>query len=676
MKTISIMKTTLMSVVMLASCGIPTTSQQDYFPTSVRPVQSREDLQDLLDEGMNRQGFEFTDVATPGVAEDASSNTSTNSNRFVDTNVQVEGIQEGDIVKTDGNFIYYASPWQSTVRVLAVSSQDVVSEVTTISLESENERIYTESMYLTDEYLVIIGYRFDLTSYVGCVGEDEAGNEVYCDYFPFWQPTGSVVLINRDTYQIEYTLRTDAAFMDHRIVPQRNQDGTIIAQTLFLVGHNYFYYTYQEDETELRPYFIENEGEKTYLDYNEMFYFENSFVYGMTTLVAIPILSSPDSITYNASAYLGSIADYKKVYVDFDSLYLAQSNYHWNDNQSYQTTTLSKYTLNVSEATIEFKAVVTLLGTAINQFALDEYDGYFRIATTNEVYTYTGGDVWIWSNENRTITNRLYILEDDGEGSFSTVSVLEEGLGKPGERIYSVRFEGPIAYIVTFERIDPLYIIDLSDPLNPSFRSEIVLPGFDTYQHPWSDSHLIGIGYNIDETTGWMSGMKMTAYDVGDNAREIQTINISSFVTKSLPRDLDSTWSWAYSEALYNHKAIVVSEEENVFAFSVNTWAGGYRQVNNTSTDPDAGGDEEPQDDTFEYFYEYHSLYVIFRFDFTQEEPILEPHIIEHPTSEIDFVQIDRGVMINDVIHTISNRQLVSYSLTQQAIIQTLVYQD
>ncbi len=675
MKKMNLMKASLVSLMMLASCGIPSASQNNIVPTSIRSIQSREDLNTLLDEGMNRQSNQFTDIATPGVAEDGSTDAGSESNRFVDTNVQVEGIQEGDIVKTDGNFIYYASPWQSTVRVFGVSSQDVLVEVTTISLETENDRIYTDTMYLTEDYLIVIGYRYDLTAFAGCIDVDEAGNEVFCDYFPFWQPTGSVVFINRGTYQIDYALRTDAAFMDHRIVPQRDATGTIIAETLFLVGHNYFYYNYQDTEVELRPYFIENEGDKVHLDYEDMFYFENSFVYGMTTLVAIPILSDASSIHYQASAYLGSLADYKKVYVNFDSLYLAQSNYHWNDNQSYQTTTLSKYALNVLDATIEFKAVVTLYGTAINQFALDEYDGYFRIATTNEVYTYNGSDVWIWSNDNRTITNRLYVLQDDGEGSFTTISVIEEGLGKPGERIYSVRFEGPVAYIVTFERIDPLYIIDLTDPLNPTFRSEIVLPGFDTYQHPWSEDHLIGIGYNVDEETGWMNGMKMTAYDVGENAREIQTINISSFVTQSLPSNLDMTWSWAYSEALYNHKAILVSEEENVFAFSVNAWAGGYRTVLSSQTDPDEGSDE-PRDETYEYYYEYHSLYMIFRFDFSRDEPILEPSVIEHPTSEVDYVQIDRGVMINDVIHTISNRQIVSYSLTEAAIIQTLVYQD
>lgn len=671
MKKLPLWTPLMLAMVTLASCGTHIPTINDRLPTSVRSIQSREDIEALLDEGVNNKGF-FNDIATPGVAEDGATAESSSTNSFVDTNVQVQGIQEGDIVKTDGNFIYYASPWSSTIRVFSVSTSNVVSEVTSIQLQTETDTIYTDSMYLTERYLVVIGYRYDLTNYAGCMEVDEAGNDVFCDYFPFWQPTGSVIFINRDTYQIDYSLRTDAAFMDHRIVPEFDANGQLLQETLFLVGHNYFYYNYHDQTAELRPYFIENEGDKVYLDYEDMYYFENSYIYGMTTLVGIPLLADAEAITYSASAYLGAIADYKKVYVNFDSLYLAQSNYHWDETTSYQTTTLSKFSLNVMEATLEFEAVINLLGTAINQFALDEYEGYFRIATTNETYTYTNTDTWIWSNENRTITNRLYILEDDGEGSFTTIAVLEEGLGKPGERIYSVRFEGPIAYIVTFERIDPLYIIDLSDPLNPSFRSEIVLPGFDTYQHPWSEDHLIGIGYNVDEETGWMGGMKITAYDVGEDARELQTLNISEYVQQSLPDDLDMTWSFAYSEALWNHKAILVSPEENVFGFAVNAWAGGYRLTDSSEPSTD---DETRDEGTYEYFYEYHSLYFLFRFDFTTDEPIVEPIIIEHPTSEVDYVQVDRAVMINDVIHTLSNRQIVSYSLSQAAIIQTLVYE-
>lgn len=678
MSKITLSMSLILAGVLLAGCGTSVPTIEDRLPTTVKSIRHRQDIEDLLSEGVNSRG-NFNDIATPGVAEDGAA-ASSQSNSFVDTNVQVAGIQEGDIVKTDGSFIYYASPWSPTIRVLGVSSSNVVTELASISLHADDDVVYTDTMYLTDRYLIVIGYRYDFTAYRGCMETDENGDAVFCDYFPFWQPTGTVIFINRDTYQLDYTLRTDAAFMDHRIVPELNDEGETLSSTLFLIGHNYFYYNYTDDTHELRPYFIENEGEKVYMDYDDMFYFENSFVYGMTTLVGIPILDDASMISYNASAYLGAIADYKKVYVNVEHLYLAQSNYHWDETQSYQTTTLSKFGLDVKNATITFEAVVNLLGTAVNQFALDEYEGYFRIATTNEVYTYSSTTDWIWSNDNRTITNRLYILEDNGDGGFDDVAVIEEGLGKPGERIYSVRFEGPRAFIVTFERIDPLYIIDLSDPFNPVFSSEIVLPGFDTYQHVWDEEHLIGIGYNVDPETGWTGGMKITAYNTGENARELQTLIVSDYIETALPSDVEVDWSFAYSEALWNHKAILVSPEENVFGFAVNAYTAGRRVINEpTATDPVDGETSEDEDipnadEPYEYYFEFHSLFVLFRFDFTSEEPILTPIIIEHPTSTYDYVNVDRGVMINDVIHTLSNRQVVSYSLSENNVIQTLVF--
>ena len=678
MHKINLILPLLLGGLVLSSCGVSTPSIDDWLPTTIKTISNRQDIENLLSENVENRG-NFDDIATPGAAENDGQTSSSQTNSFVDTNVQVEGIQEGDIVKTDGNFIYYASPWTSTIRVLAVSTSNVVTEAASITLQTDQETIYTDSMYLTARYLIVIGYRYDFSAYAGCMETDEEGNDVFCDYFPFWQPTGSVVFINRQTYQIDYSLRTDAAFMDHRIVPERDQEGTVIAETLFLIGHNYFYYNFTDEARELRPHFIENNGERVFMDYTDMYYFDNSQIYGMTTLVGIPILANAADIAYEASAYLGAIADYKKVYVSFDHVYLAQSNYHWDETQSYQTTTLSKFVLNVQDATITFKAVINVLGTAINQFALDEYDGYFRLATTNETYTYSSTDQWIWSNENLTIINRLYILRDNDEGSFDQISVIEEGLGKPGERIYSVRFDATRVFIVTFERIDPLYVIDLSDPLNPTFSSEIILPGFDTYQHVWSEDHLIGIGYNIDPTTGWMSGMKLTTYNVGDDARELQTLNISEYVTTSLPHDLEMTWSFSYSEALWNHKAILVSPEQNVFGFAVNAWAGGYRGVTTEGevppTDSDTSDDEsEPSGDDESYYFEFHSMFFLFQFDFTSEEPILEPIIISHPSSTFDYVNVDRGVMINDVVHTLSNRQVISYSLTEKAIIQTVTF--
>lgn len=623
-------------------------SSQEELPllenSALKTVGNQANLSALIHETNNRsRGFDLF-VATPGVAEstDLDDSSDQKDNSFVDTNTQVEGIKEGDIVKTDGNFIYYASRFQTSIKVFNISSTNEVTLLDDIDLRSDGETVYTDSLYLTKDYLIIIGYRYDLTS-SNCVSYDEAGDEVFCDYFGWWQPTGSVIVIDRTSLNIVYTLTTDSAFIDHRLVPELNGEGEVVSERLLLIGHKYFY-----GENNNQPIFTEN-GEVTLLSFDSMFFFENDDIYGMTTFVTLDFKSN-QALKHQATALLGTVVDYKKMYVNADSLYLAQSNYYWTNTYSYQTTTIIQFDFNFTEGHLTYVASGSVLGVAINQFALDAYQGNFRIATTETKWTYTLEDMF-WSNDNRIITNRLYILSLNDNASFSLVSIIEEGLGKPNESIMSVRFNKDTVYIVTFLRTDPLYIIDISDPSNPKITSEIELPGFDTYQHPWTDEKLIGIGYQADEN-GFTTGMKITAYDVGENALEIETLNIPDFIDDTLSDSLQ-TWSYSYSEALWDHRAILVSVKDNIFAFAVNAYSYGYSQDENR------------------YEYAYHSYYFIFNIDFTSANPLGTPVVIEHPTSDFHYVNVDRGVMINDVIHTLSNRQVVSYSLTEKRVIQT-----
>lgn len=638
-------------------------------PVGVNQVRDESHLRNLLQSANESRG-EFTGVLTPGVAEDSTANSeqTNKDNSFVDTNSQVAGVKEGDVVKTDGEFIYYASRWDSKVRVMSVDNQNLVTYVTTIELNTEDETVYTDSMYLTDDYLIIIGYRYNLTQ-SSCATEDENGDVYFCADFVWWQPTGSVMMIDRTTLEIVYSLQTDAAFIDHRIVPLMDGE-TIVQETLFLVGH-YYFYSYQQGQ-ELRPSYIENDGEKAYMPYTSMTYINEDNLYAMTTLTGIPLVAEPTALTYRTSGYLGTTPDYKKLYVNFEHLYLAQSNYVWEEPESYQTTTILKFNLGIETGDLTLVAVGTIRGMAINQFALDEFEGYFRIATTDTVWDWRAGEWW-WSWENRTITNRLYVLSDLEDGTFGMVALIEEGLGKPGESIMSVRFQGPLAYVVTFLRTDPLYIVDLSDPLNPVIREEIVLPGFDTYQHPWGDNQLIGLGYDANQE-GQLTGMKLSAYSTLEGESDvIQTLNFSQYLLDDMAENEGEVWGWSWAEALWDHRAITVSVEDGIFAFAVNAYS--YHLVEDVTTDE--GEDGEVRTDVYyQYTFTYHSYYFIFKIDFAQAEPITLIEKVEHPTSELGYVQVDRGVMINQVIHTLSNQQMISYDITTDSILQSLVFPE
>jgi uncharacterized secreted protein with C-terminal beta-propeller domain len=626
----------------------------------VQRIQDESHLRTLLQSA--QQNLQFTTGGpAAGVAEDMSTTSTDNKNSFVDTNSQVAGIKEGDVIKTDGEFIYYASRWDSRVRVMQVDTNNDVTYVTTINLETKDDTIFTDSMYLTENYLVIIGYRYSLNQN-SCATEDENGDVYFCADFRWWQPTGSVVLIDRQSLSVVYTLNTNSAFIDHRIVPIMNGE-TVLGETLYLVGHHYFYA--YDDTMDLRPYYLENDEPKAYMPYASMAFVDDDNLYAMTTFTGIRLRSNPETIEYQASGYLGTTPDYKKLYVNANHLYLAQSNYLWQDPQSYQTTTILKFALDVANADLTLTTVGTIRGVAINQFALDAYQGMFRIATTDTVWE-NRADEWWWSWESRTITNRLYILEDLNDGTFAITGLIDEGLGKPNESIMSVRFQGPLAYIVTFLRTDPLYIIDLSNPSNPLIREEIVLPGFDTYQHPWGEDFILGFGYDADED-GQLKGMKLSAYDVREGQSDVmQTYLLTEAIFEGIPFEDRSSWQWSWSEALWDHKAITVSIDHGIFAFAVNAY-----QQTFIETESNAEGRVESY-----YDFTYHSYYLIFAIDFTQPRPIQLIKKIEHPSSSTGYVHVDRGVIINDVMHTFSNQQMISYDLTSNTIAQSLVFPD
>ncbi|MCX4275311.1 MAG: beta-propeller domain-containing protein, partial [Candidatus Gastranaerophilales bacterium] len=141
----------------------------------------------------------------------------------------------------------------------------------------------------------------------------------------------------------------------------------------------------------------------------------------------------------------------------------------------------------------------------------DEYDGNLRVATTNG-----------YDEESE---NQLYILDEN----LKEIGKIEN-LAK-GEKIYSVRFIGKIGYIVTFKQIDPLFVIDLSNPTAPVVKGELKIPGYSSYMHPYDETHIIGIGYNT-KSNGYggvtNANMKMSMFDVSDleNPKEMFNINI------------------------------------------------------------------------------------------------------------------------------------------------------
>jgi len=141
-------------------------------------------------------------------------------------------------------------------------------------------------------------------------------------------------------------------------------------------------------------------------------------------------------------------------------------------------------------------------GTLLNQFAMDEHDGYLRVATTT-------GQAW----SDRDTSESHVVVLGPGDGALTAVGSVS-GLGR-GETIHSVRFLGDVGYVVTFRQTDPLYTVDLSDPTAPAVTGELKILGYSAYLHPIGDGRLIGIGQDATEE-GRVTGTQVALYDVRD----------------------------------------------------------------------------------------------------------------------------------------------------------------
>jgi len=238
---------------------------------------------------------------------------------------------------------------------------------------------------------------------------------------------------------------------------------------------------------------------------------------------------------------VGLLADGWTVYASAASLYVAQTSdswwWGWGWTPPEMTTTIHLFELDPSlPAPIRYAASGKVDGWLLDQFALSEHDEYLRVATTEF-------DWWWGSTDDEEQASSVTVLTDDGQGNLRKVGHVG-GLG-PGEQIFAVRFMGTKGYIVTFEQVDPLYTLDLSDPTRPEVVGELKVTGFSSYLHPVGDDWLLSVGMEADEE-GRILGLAVSVFDVRDFANP-------TLAHRYLVESGNDTWSW--SEALADHHA-------------------------------------------------------------------------------------------------------------------------
>lgn len=247
-----------------------------------------------------------------------------------------------------------------------------------------------------------------------------------------------------------------------------------------------------------------------------------------------------DKATFKTQAILGAGSN---VYCTTETLYATTTVYQDREAGAEIFGTLDEntsiYKFDIRNGDIKYIGCGSVKGSALNQFSIDEYNGYLRIATTS-------------GNWGDSLSNQVYVLNNE-------LNVVGEitGIAK-GETIKSVRFTGDTGYVVTFEQTDPLFVIDLSDPEKPEIKGELKIPGFSAYLHPVGENLLLGVG--VDGTNdGQGNGMKVSLFDVSDpeNPIEADKIEFSGI-------DTANRWTYIYSEAFYSHKAMCWDSDDAV----------------------------------------------------------------------------------------------------------------
>jgi uncharacterized secreted protein with C-terminal beta-propeller domain len=494
---------------------------------------------------MMREGAMAPALGMP-VSDSAQSNTK--SADYSETNVQVEGVDEGDIVKTDGEYLYIVR--NQEIRIVDATPASNLRNVATIAVNDES--FSPTDLYVEGDHLIVIGSTWENGGGDVRIMEDSAAKMAPMIWpGPWYNRSYTTVKIYDVSDATDPKLSRTVSFEGSSVSTRR------IGDKLYVVVNQSPRYWggpmplgAAVKEMDLMPTIKDSAKGDAAMP-----------AVGCNNVMILPRVPSPSYLIIGVVPLNNSTGEVQRtailgngenVYASLENLYVAATDwqYAWNnaaENASQQRTRLYRFAFTADGAT--FQAQGQVPGRILNQFSMDEHENNFRIATTID-------EQWMANNTSRASSNNLYVLNRDME----TVGSLEDLA--PGEKIYSTRFLGDRAYMVTFRTIDPLFVIDTSDPRNPKILGKLKIPGYSDYLHPYDENHIIGFGKDAeaskDGSFAWYLGMKIALFDVTDvaNPKELHKIAIGDRGTES--------------PLLHNHKALLFDRERDLLAFPVN----------------------------------------------------------------------------------------------------------
>jgi len=447
------------------------------------------------------------------------------------TNIQVAGVDEADVVKSDGEYLYVVSaPYIYILKAYPADQAEVVSKI-------EFNETYGVQIYVNENKLAVLANYFPYSMYgiggglsVDTFAPFNFVEEMFVKVYDITDKANPVlsrtVTVNGTMYGSRMIGNYVYIVVNHVIMQQR-ANGTDLEVVLPTISGDY---TRQIQPTEI--YYIDAPDTS----------------YQLTTIIAVNVMNDAQEPTYEP--FLTGYST--NMYVSLNNMYLVAPNTNWyfildGEDEPKQETLVYRIELNQEQVNILSEGTVP--GYVLNQFSMDEYSGYFRVATT------TNNFGWRTFAEEATSKNNVYVLDMN----LDVVGELEDLA--PGEQIYSARFMGDRLYLVTFRNIDPLFVIDLSDPTAPTVLGQLKVTGYSGYLHPYDENHIIGIGketeYEAKADFSWYQGVKISLFDVSDvlNPREVDMVEIGDRGTTS--------------PILDDHKALLFDESRNLLVIPV-----------------------------------------------------------------------------------------------------------
>ena len=488
-------------------------------------IQSKENYRYLTDKSTQTDG-----AAAPAPAESpsresaavegesASQDNAGGAGDYSTTNTQVEGVDEADIIKTDGRYIYMLNG--NVIHI--VKAGEAMELAAKVSLEDG----YPQEMYVDGDRLVVIGSRYE-----GDVNPEARGDKTVEDVVRI-MPVYGKSLTYVEVYDISdmSNVQSVRSFeIEGSLTTSRKQ-----GDYLYLLSNLNIW---NWGDGEIRPMMGEN-GKLAPMPIDDIMVMPGRPAEAYLTLTAINVAEASEAVSSETIAGSGYTT-----YMSNEAMYIALNSWYYDEDAKLD---IARFT--VSDGSIGYAGSGQVKGWLNDQFSMDAHEGYLRVATT------------YWNQSEEQNENNLYVLDDGMQISGALLGFA------PDERIYSARFMGDRGYVVTFRQVDPLFVFDLSDPTNPKITGELKVPGFSSYLHPISDTVILGVGSDVKDVyvkdkngkevviSQQTGGIKLSLFDVSDMGK---------------PREIDSLviGDRGYTELQYNHKAAMFKGNQSLLAF-------------------------------------------------------------------------------------------------------------